>query len=481
MSDAKTVWKQVCAALQLKYSPAVYNTWIVSNPLTELQPLDDTKLHGVITSPTGFHSLHIKKNFEQELIDSLKHITGKEIELEFIVGSPADRIVSTKPKSTHSSTPRVADTVSPRVEDLFSQTSLAQSAAQRAQLLAQRIGLKAEYTFENFAVSSSNEMAHAAALAVSQRPGQAYNPLFLYGDVGVGKTHLMHAIGNNLLKDNPQFRILYCTGETFTNDIVGAIQNKKTMQFKNKYRGINALLLDDVQFIAGKNTVQEEFFHTFNALVQAGNQIVLTSDRPPQEISLLEDRLRSRFQAGLMIDIQNPSFELRTAIVLIKAKSYHLTLDMQQAQQIAETLQSARQIEGLMLKLRSAIELQGKNLDQSLIGSLLNTEQPAQVKKRLRVKPQDIIKTVAAHYHVKQIELKGKGRQKHLVQARHSCMLLLKNMLQLPLVEIGHWLGGRDHSTVIHGISKMETLLTKDSQVASDFRQLTASIEQLAR
>jgi chromosomal replication initiator protein len=315
-------------------------------------------------------------------------------------------------------------------------------------------------------------MAHAAATAVSNRPGQSYNPLFLYGGVGVGKTHLMHAIGHNILRANPNAKIIYCTGEEFTNDIVHAIQTKKASHFKDRYRSANVLLIDDIQFIAGKNAVQEEFFHTFNALTKQFSQIVLTSDRPPHEITLLEDRLRSRFEAGLMIDIQQPSFELRTAIVLVKAKAQQIAITIDLAKVIASKVESARKIEGIITSIRSEIELKHRELNLELIEDILQVE--VEVKRpRIKVAPADVIKTVANHYHVKQSSLKGSSRLKSLVTARHIAMYLLKKELSLPLTEIGRWFASRDHTSVLHAVKKVE----KDMALSDELRQDVSALQ----
>lgn len=503
--NPREVWRQTCAQLQLQLSPAVFNTWIVANTLTELSETSPTSLRGVIASPSAFHSINVKKNFYQQLQACLQQVTGKEIELEFKVGNPQlvqptqDQIHQSPRAPLSSPTaqtgfasgsfsggsqasfePLSNPSISPRVENLFSEASLAQAAANRAVMLAQQAHLKADYTFETFAVSTTNEMAHAAAVAVSKRPGTAYNPLFLYGGVGVGKTHLMHAIGNNILKNNPQARILYSTGEEFTNEIVSAIQTKKALKFKEKYRTVNVLLIDDIQFIAGKNAVQEEFFHTFNSIVQQTGQIVLTSDRPPHEINLLEDRLQSRFEAGLMIDIQQPSFELRTAILLIKAKANNLAISMDLAQLIASKVESARKIEGIIKKLRSAVELQQKQIDRELVESIVQSESSSGLE-RLRVKPADIIKTVADHYHIKQLTIRGKKRLKAIVKARHVAMFLMKEELQMPYTEIGRWFSNRDHTTAMHGIQKIAEDLEQDDQLRQEVSAIRMSLVSVAR
>lgn len=369
---------------------------------------------------------------------------------------------------------------SPRVEDLFSESNILNAAEERYQMQARGIGLRTDYIFGTFAVSTTNEMAHAAATAVSNRPGQSYNPLFLYGGVGVGKTHLMHAIGHNILRANPNAKIIYCTGEEFTNDIVHAIQTKKASHFKDRYRSANVLLIDDIQFIAGKNAVQEEFFHTFNALTKLFSQIVLTSDRPPHEITLLEDRLRSRFEAGLMIDIQQPSFELRTAIVLVKAKAQHIPITIDLAKIIASKVESARKIEGIITSIRSEIELKKKDLNQELIEEILQVEVETK-RPRIKVSPGDVLKTVANHYHVKQSSLKGSSRLKNLVTARHIAMYLLKKELSLPLTEIGRWFTSRDHTSVLHAVKKIEKEIILNDEIRQDVSALQMTLASISK
>jgi len=489
-NQIKSIWAKACAQLEIQLSPAVYNTWIAANPLTKLQYGEDETCLATISSPTAFHSTNLKKNLHIPIKQALDKITGKRCDIQYIVGSvvnetPArhgfstiNKTMNPELKSVDVNTNQSLDSVfnqntnpsqkpatlksSPRVEDLFSQSNMETVAEDRIQAVSRRIGLRKDFTFETFAVSTTNEMAHAAATAVSNRPGVSYNPLFLYGGVGVGKTHLMHAIGNNILRNNQDSKIIYCTGEEFTNEIIQAIQKKQTNLFKAKYRKADVLLIDDIQFIAGKISVQEEFFHTFNALTQQQSQIVLTSDRPPHEMTLLEDRLRSRFEAGLMIDIGQPSFELRTAIFLVKARAANLDIPMNLAKDIASQVDSARKIEGMITSIRSEIELKGKAISPELINQLLASE-VSDKRPTINASPSDIIKAVADHYKLKQTALKGKRRVKSLVTARHIAMYLLKTELDLPLVEIGRWFSGRDHTSVLHAVKKIEKdLITLD-------------------
>ena len=369
---------------------------------------------------------------------------------------------------------------SPRAETLFSEQNVSSVQTDRIGAIARKVGLRSDYIFETFAVSTTNEMAHAAATAVSNRPGNAYNPLFLYGGVGVGKTHLMHAIGHNILKNDTNKRIIYSTGEEFTNEIVYAIRNKKANEFKARYRSADVLLIDDIQFIAGKNAVQEEFFHTFNALTKQQSQIVLTSDRPPHEMTLLEDRLRSRFEAGLMIDIGQPSFELRTAILLVKAKAARIMIPMDLAKTIASQVESARKIEGIITSIRSEVELKRREITSDLIQEILRVE-ITEKRPTIKVTPGEIIKTVANHYKLKQTAIKGSRRSKPLVTARHIAMYLLKEDLSLPLTEIGKWFSGRDHTSVLHAVNKIDKELSINSDMSQDVSALRMTLAAISR
>ena len=319
-----------------------------------------------------------------------------------------------------------------------------------------RSGLNKKYNFDNFAVSSSNQMAHAAAQAVAASPGKAYNPLFLYGGVGVGKTHLGQAIAIEILKNNPQTKIIYCMGEEFTNEIIDAIQQKKTRDFRKRYREARGLFIDDIQFIAGKNTVQEEFFHTFNAVLREGGQVILTSDRSPGEISRLEDRLRSRFEGGLLVDISPPDFELRAAIVNIKSQAIGLPLSIDASRVIAANLTDTRAIEGFLKRLTTEVSTHKTELTPDSITALLSARgsSPSSTSpsSKKRVNPQEILEAVSKYYDIKSTALKGIKRDRPIARPRQLVMYLCKVELGLTLNDIGGMLGGRDHTTIMHGI-----------------------------
>ncbi|MDR0463282.1 MAG: chromosomal replication initiator protein DnaA [Pseudomonadales bacterium] len=464
------LWQETCLDLTSEVSAMTVSAWARPAKLVKIESFEDDRWICTINSPSSFNALQFEKDLSIPTKKILTQKLGKEVELRFDFSLPQNQTPTPKKNTSL----KVAPTKEANHEEnsLFASNTISESLASRVEIMAKHIGLKADNTFKSFAVSTSNEMAHAAAKAVAKNPGVNYNPLFLYGGVGVGKTHLMHAIGNKILNKEPEAKIIYCTGEDFTNEIIRAIQNKRTSAFKEKYRGCRALLIDDIQFIAGKNTVQEEFFHTFNALVNNYQQIIMTSDRPPHEINLLEDRLRSRFEAGLVVDIQQPSFELRTAILLIKTKARNINLSMELAQLIAARVDSARKIEGLIVRIQSEIELKGRTVNQELIEELLHEE----TKNRnisLRLNPNEILTAVANHFKLKQTLIKGQKRQKEVVLARHIAMFLFKNELKMSYVEIGKWFGGRDHTSVMHGVQK----INQESMINANLDQDISTIK----
>lgn len=360
------------------------------------------------------------------------------------------------------------------VGPLFSQTS--QEATQRT---TPKTGLNPFYTFENFAVSSSNQVAYAAAQAVVKNPGTAYNPFFLYGGVGVGKTHLMQAITHSILEKKSRFKFLCCTSEEFTNEIIEAIKQKNTSFFKNRYRGVDLLMIDDIQFIAGKEKVQEELFHTYNSLQKEGAQVLLTSDRPPKEIPKLEERLRSRFDSGLIIDVSPPDFELRTAILLIKAGSLKINLPMETAQLIAGKIEDSRSLEGFLRRLMAEAESNKALVSTELAASLLkiNVQEKKDDSFSIKIKPDQLIETVAGFYNLKSSVLKGPKRDRFLVVPRQIAMYLLRVDCGLPFMSIGDSLGGRDHTTIMHGVEKISTLLSTNGSLKEDLLRIKKQLQ----
>lgn len=487
--DPDKLWKTVLGDLQPSLSSSMYTMWFRPAHIAEIKEVGEDRAIVTIASLSAYHTQMLEDRFYAQIKDALDRITGKKNELQFILQRAGSGIkTETSEQKEPSSDPTSLAPPQPRsipssknkqpdAPNLFQQYSqpVEQFKEHVFRSALQRAGLREDYIFETFAVSTSNEMAHAGAIAVSQNPGKAYNPLFLYGGVGVGKTHLMQSIGNNILRKNPDTSIFYTTGEQFTNEIVAAIQQKKTIQLKQKMRSYQVLLVDDVQFIAGKNTVQEEFFHTFNAIMPAGGQIILTSDRPPHEINLLEDRLKSRFEAGLIIDIQQPTFELRTAIILIKSKKLGLSMPMDLAQKIASEVESTRKLEGILVKLHSEVVLFKKLLTPELVGELLGRTGQVEFPKH-NIKSGDVIKTVANHFHISTVALKGPSRMKNLVEARHVAMYILHCELGLALEEIGGMFGGRDHTSVIHAANKIKSLIPESEIMRTNVNAIKTSL-----
>lgn len=332
------------------------------------------------------------------------------------------------------------------------------SAPSKEKIVGHLPRVRPEFTFQNFAVSGSNQLAFVSATAVAKKIGTAYNPLFIYGPVGVGKTHLMQAIANDVYEKSPEKKILYITSEEFTNEVVEAIRSNETGRLKRKFRTLDLLMIDDVQFVAGKEKVQEELFHTFNILVDGASQIVLTSDRPPSEIQKVEKRLISRFSGGLTVDVESPDFELRCAILLTKAKKFNFDLDIETAKVIAGKTQDTRELEGLLLRVMTQASAYQEEATPGLAQKALEGNKG--LKKAFY--PEDIIRTICDFYTIKITALRGTKRDAKLVRARHACMYVLKREGGLTYSEIGNLLGGRDHTTIMHGVTKIEGLIAQN-------------------
>lgn len=333
-----------------------------------------------------------------------------------------------------------------------------------------------EYTFDTFIVGSSNKFAHAASLAVASNPSGAYNPLFIYGGSGLGKTHLLYAICNEIEKNNKEMNVIYVKGEEFTNELIEAIGKKTTIEFHNKYRVADVLLVDDIQFIGGKESTQEEFFHTFNTLYHAGKQIVLTSDRPPKEIKTLEDRLRTRFEWGLLADVQPPDFETRVAIIRRKAQLLDIHISDEVAEYIANRLKNnIRQLEGAVKKLKAYKLLQGIdpsiNLAQNAIRDILSDSQP------LPVTIDKILSEVSRTFNVTVDDLKSSKQNAAVSKARQISIYIVREITQMSMANIGEEFGGRDHSTIVYAIKKIEKSLNKDIQLKETVGDIIKNIK----
>lgn len=448
--DLEKLWKSALAEIELSVSKATFRTYFAYSSLVSFA-------EGVAT--IGFASPLMRTLVETRYYSLLKsvldHHTKTNTSLVFVV----------VPKK---------ESLAPRDAGPLFGAQEGGRGDVRAGEIAKRLHLNPGMTFDNFAVSTTNQMAHAAATAVAKAPGTAYNPLFFYGGVGVGKTHLMHAIANALLARRPGMRVVYCMGEEFLNEIVEAIQTKSARQFKQKYRSAQLLMVDDVQFIAGKQTAQEEFFHTFNAVHREGGQIILTSDRSPSEISKLEDRLRSRFEGGLTVDIANPDFELRAAIVNIKSEEMGLSVPAEAAQLVAANITDTRAIEGFLRRLATRIATAGGAVTTELVSSMLNARQEVPAKTAKRVSAQEALEAVSSFFDVKVTALKGPRRNRPLARPRQVFMYLCKVELGLTYDDIGGVLGGRDHTTVMHGVDTITRELSTNEQL----RQAVVGIKQ---
>ena len=446
--DERQVWSAVLGELELSLSPGNFSTWISPLKAQKLLAPDEGKALLTVGCPSAFHKNYVADRFLGQIQQLAEKALAKTCEVELTV-------VALKKEAT------------PHDDDLFSTDPKKLMADAYFDAVA-KAGLNPNLTFKNFAVSTSNEVAHAAARTAAKKPGQTYQLVFIYGGVGVGKTHLMQAVGHEILAQFPDSNLVYCTGEEFTNEIIEAIRNKTTASFRQKYRKTRTLLLDDVQFIGGKDAVQEEFFHTFNAITKEGGQVVLTSDRLPSEIAGLEDRLRSRFEGGLTVDIQQPGFELRTAILLIKAAQRGIELPMRVAQVIAANVESTRKLEGVLLRLSGEMLARKEPLTEELALALLNKINGEAVSPKQQLTVQKVLSRVADHYQIKVVDLKGERRLRSVALPRQITMYLLRKELSLPLEEVGRVLGGRDHTTVMHGEDKITKALAASEGLRLD-------------
>ncbi len=439
------LWKKVLQDMQKKISPTNFHTLFKNTHLLSLEEHIAT-----IAAPSTMIIDLLQKRFITDIQEILTTHYGKDVSVLFI--------------------PKVIQSKSDEKEaPLFTPVE----PQQKPLTVGHLPRVRPDFTFQNFAVSASNQLGFVSAQTVAASLGTSYNPLFLYGPVGVGKTHLMHAIANDVYQQNPLNKVVYITSEEFTNEVVEAIRNHETAKMKKRFRSANLLLIDDIQFIEGKEATQEELFHTFNILIDNGSQICLTSDRPPHEIKKLEARLSSRFAGGLTVDISAPDFELKAAIVGIKAKKFGFDIPPEVTNLLAEKAEDTRSLEGLLMRVITQATMQNMSITQELaeqaLGNMIE-------EKRRHLHADDVVDYVCNFYKIKPTQLKGPKRNASLVKPRQVAMYLLYTELKLTFVDIGNLLGGRDHTTVMHGVDKIRDLVDKKEQVSEDILGITKTL-----
>lgn len=428
-------WEQVLALLQNKVSKPSYDTWFKS---TKATLFSETLVR--VKAPNEFAREWLETRYSKIITSAIFELFNRNVEIKFIV---EEEIINEFVQST----PRVIPSNKPQVfnEDFATQ-------------------LNAKYTFDTFVIGTGNRFAHAASLAVAEAPAKAYNPLFLYGGVGLGKTHLMHAIGHYIIEQNPEARVLYISCEKFTNEFIDAIRHNRTENFRNKYRNIDVLLIDDIQFLEGKVQTQEEFFHTFNALHEEHKQIIISSDRQPKEIPTLEDRLRSRFEWGLITDIQPPDLETRIAILRKKARAEQLDVPNDAMLYIANQIDTnIRELEGALIRVVAYSSLINQDITVSLAADALKNIIPSSRPKVVTIP--NIQQIVSDYYNIRVDELKARKRTKNVAFPRQVAMYLTRELTDLSLPKIGDAFGGRDHTTVIHAHEKIRQLIESDQEL----------------
>ncbi len=462
------VWSEVLAAARDRMPEQSFRTWLQGS---EAVGFSSDEL--LVEAPSEFHAEWLEDKYGDDLTEILRRVLGKPASLSF-QSSPSGSVASV-PQVELASDPAAhaqgSSTAGPGVQ------TPSGTPSGRTHLHAS--ALNERYTFDRFVVGNNNQLAAAASRAVSEKPGRTYNPLFLYGGVGLGKTHLMHAVGHSILERDPNRKVAYVTTESFMNDLVRAIQQGTTREFRQRYRKIDLLLIDDVHFLERKDSTQEEFFHTFNALYDAGKQVVLTSDRPPKELPGVEDRLVSRFEWGLVADIKPPDYETRVAILQKKADDDGLSMDEEVMDFIARSCTaSVRELEGAVIKLLAYSSLRKEEVTVDLARTALQgvlREQESGGPGRLS--PEVIRDRTAAEWGVKPQDLTSKRRTRELTVPRQVAMYLIRELTDESLNRIGQTFGGRDHSTVIHSIRKVEETMEQDEAFAHKVRGLHARLE----
>ncbi|MFA6422484.1 MAG: chromosomal replication initiator protein DnaA [Candidatus Buchananbacteria bacterium] len=462
------LWQATLGELELLISKANFTTWFKN---TSISSFDTDKI--IISVPNAFTKEWLEKKYHQTIVKALKNVTENNVkEVVYKIEAICNQKTAT------------CDEIKIEISNNFSNGESTDSApattsqpheSYMPSYGEEKLNLNPKYTFAHFIVGKNNELAHAASLAVSKNLGTAYNPLFIYGGVGLGKTHLMQAIGHKVLSDNPKAKILYVSCEKFTNDYISAIQNNRASEFEAKYRMVDLLLIDDIQFISGKERTQEAFFHTFNELHQSNKQVVISSDRPPKSIPALEHRLVSRFEWGMIADVSVPDLETKIAIIEAKIKEKAFQLESEVVRHLASTIHNnIRELEGTINKIMALSQLQNRRLGLDEIKQIVSSVVTNAQKKSLT--PKSIINIVAEYYDIKIEDIISPCRKKNLTEPRQIIMFLIREELKASFPNIGQELGGRDHTTVMHACDKVTRVMKENDKVRQDIDILKQKI-----
>ncbi|KLU67136.1 chromosomal replication initiator protein DnaA [Desulfosporosinus acididurans] len=441
------LWQETLEKLKNELTRPSFETWLSSTQLIEID--GDTL---VISVPNDFAKDWLESRYASLIRSSVQSILGHSISLRFVIPSPEDSLK----------------------KDPILESPIPESAPKQNEQVPNCLNSK--YTFDTFVIGNSNRFAHAASLAVAESPAKSYNPLFIYGGVGLGKTHLMHAIGHHILQRSPNTRVLYVSSEKFTNELIDSIRDENAIEFRNHYRNVDILLIDDIQFLAGKERTQEEFFHTFNALHEANKQIIISSDRPPKEIPTLEDRLRSRFEWGLITDIQAPDLETRIAILRKKAKVENLQVSNEVMVYIADKIHTnIRELEGALIRVIAFASLSSMPITAEVAMEALKDILPSNSSKPITI--DTIQNAVADYYHLSPNDFKAKKRTRAVAFPRQIAMYLSRQLTDSSLPKIGDEFGGRDHTTVMHAHEKISQAIQDDPILEKKINELIQRIQ----
>lgn len=443
--DKQQIWEAALGELELSLSKANFTTWFKNTSI-----LDYASKKVTLAVPNAFTKEWLKNKYESQVLEALKNVMGDVEKIQYEVKSPLE------------------------IKEVKLQVEKEKEEVEEAPV---NYSLNPKYTFESFVIGGSNKLAHAACSGVAKSPGKKYNPLFIHGGVGLGKTHLVQAVGNEIIKKFSKKRVLYIPSEKFVNEFIESIGSRQTNSFKNKYRSVDVLMIDDIQFLAGKESTQEEFFHTFNTLYEANKQIILSSDRPPSALNTLEERIRSRFEGGMIADIQPPDIETRMAILSKKCEDKNFKLPQEVKEFIAQNIhQNVRELEGALTRVIAYSELNNVPLSVEVATSALET---VLNKKRRALKSKDILDLVANFFDIRVKDLLSQKRNKDIAVPRQIAMYILREELHQSFPQIAKILGGRDHTTIMHGFNKIKNVIKNKSSLSHDISLIKEKIKNL--